>query len=137
MNTKTEISTKIVAPLDPVAPNPPFYQAGPKEYVKITLCLTTAGPCAIGTQTNLGAIGSTNGQLLPVNRERSFILSPGTIVYAASVGVQRVDFTAEPIPYLLAILMMVEKVVFGVGAFVTKFLPAPQVKRSITPGVHE
>lgn len=77
-------------------------------WTKVTLALETPGPVAFGTKSDLGAVASGGGRLLPTNRDIELVMSPGTRLYFASDTIDRIAVQLQEIPFLAEILMAIQ-----------------------------
>ncbi|HZJ67684.1 MAG TPA: hypothetical protein VFD36_29475 [Kofleriaceae bacterium] len=71
-----------------------------ENWVRIKLVLETAGPVAIGTDSNLEPVLSGRGRLLDTDEEFEAFLPKGTRLYIISETVNRVGVTIEPVPWM-------------------------------------
>jgi hypothetical protein len=74
--------------------------SGQRQWVRLTLCLETAGPVAVGMNSKLTPINSGNNILLETEKDRTFTIAKGTKVYITSTAVSRVKVSIEPVPWL-------------------------------------
>lgn len=84
----------------------------PPHLVRITLNLLDGGLVVIGTRQELFPLTSGQGITLPPNNSNpvSFVLPKENKLYVASDSRNRVDYIAEPIPFLGQILEGVERI---------------------------
>lgn len=88
-----------------------FYNA--EQWQRVQVMLETAGPVAISTRTDVLPVLSGKGRLLTTNLNYEFILPRGARLYYAAEAVNRIAFSAEPIPWLEQITMELRRVAAG------------------------
>lgn len=80
-------------------------------WVRVTLTLETAGPVAVGFDSNLLPVLSGKGILLQTGEPRTFTVAKGNKqLYIASTSVNRVNVTVEPLPWLEQIFAMLSQI---------------------------
>jgi len=73
---------------------------GDRLWAKITLTLQTAGPVAVGQQSNLRPVLGGQGTLLTPGVPYVVTIGKGTRLYIAANTVNRVAVQVEPFPWL-------------------------------------
>jgi hypothetical protein len=93
----------------------PILYNGDRLWVKVKLTLETAGPVAVGQNSQLSPVLSGKGTLLQTNVEREFTIAKGTRLYIQATGVNRVSVTIEPLPWLEQIVGLIMSVADRLG----------------------
>jgi hypothetical protein len=73
---------------------------GDRMWAQVTLTLTTAGPVAVGEQSNITPVLQGKGLVLQTNVPVVFKVAKGNRLYIASDTVNRVNVTIEAYPFL-------------------------------------
>lgn len=89
----------------------PILYNGDRLWARITLTLETAGPVAIGTQSNIDPVLSGKGQLLQTGVPVVFDVMKGTRLYVLATGINRIKFVTSPLPWLEMITGLVAQLV--------------------------
>lgn len=107
----------------------PILYNGDRLWARITLTLETAGPVAIGTQSNISPVLSGKGQLLETGVPVVFDVMKGNRLYVLATGINRIKFVTAPLPWLEMITGLVAQLVNVFRAPP----PPPAVGASIAP----
>lgn len=109
----------------------PILYNGDRLWARITLTLETAGPVAVGTQSNISPVLSGKGQLLQTGVPLTFDIMKGTRLYILSTGINRVKYSTAPIPWLEMIAGLVGRVVNALAPQpLHTSIPAPAAPKS-------
>lgn len=82
------------------SPSPQILYNGDRMWARVTLTLTTAGPVAVGEQSNIVPVLSGKGQLLPPGVPVTFNVAKGNRIYIAADTLNRVNVVIEAYPFL-------------------------------------
>jgi hypothetical protein len=86
---------------------------GSRMWARVTLTLLTAGPVAVGQQSNISPVTSGNGQLLQTNIPVVIDVAKGNRLYGAATGVNRVNVSVQAVPWLETITGLVNALASG------------------------
>jgi hypothetical protein len=116
--------------LPKVGEDTPILYNGDRLWARITLTLETAGPVAVGTQSNIDPVLSGKGQLLQTGVPITFDIMKGTRLYVISTGINRIKFATGPIPWLEMIAGLVGRLVSALAPGVVHPAAPPSVPKS-------
>jgi len=101
----------------PVIGQPPeILYNGDRMWARVILTLETAGPVAVGQQSQIVPVLSGKGQLLETDVPTAFTIAKGNRIYIAATGVNRVKMVIEPYPWLEAITGLIGALVSSIGS---------------------
>lgn len=106
----------------------PTIYSGDRLWARVTLTLETAGPVAVGNQSNLVPVLSGSGQLLETDVPMTFVVAKGDRLFVAATGINRIKRVIEPFPWLENITAILTNIAASVGGVVGQAVQALRSK---------
>lgn len=124
--TKLAIQTYFTTAQLPGQDTPIIYN-GDRQWARVTLTLTSAGPVAVGQFAQISPVTSGRGQLLQTGVPTRFDVAKGNRIYITATGLNVVNLTIEAYPWLETITGLITSVFGKMGGVVG------QVVQSVLP----
>lgn len=103
-------SSTFFTPIGAISTGTPIIYNGDRLWAKVTLTLETAGPVAVGQQSNLFPVLGGSGILLQTGVPFSWDVGKGTKLYIAATAVNRVSVLIQAYPWVEQIMAGVDNI---------------------------